>query len=77
MKNTSVQHLLKILTENDYLKKDIPDELYNQVEAMHKEEIEDAYDYGYQDGWHFEEWDSNKYYQEVFIEDLPSDNPDQ
>lgn len=51
----------------EHLSADVKKQLKSQIkEAIkkHQQEIEEAYDYGYQDGWHCEKWEAKKYYKE-------------
>ena len=40
--------------------------LFEQANKMFEEQIIDAYDYGYTEGWHMEEHKSEEYYQENY-----------
>ena len=71
-KQSSVDFIINLLIEKGYAGVLDEDEI-EQAKAMHKEEIEDAYEQGENDGyWHPEDgWDkefanSQQYYNEKF-----------
>jgi hypothetical protein len=63
-KQTAVDFFMNSLNaksySNDFWK------AYKQAKEMEKEQIIDAYDYAYTEGWHMEEHKSEQYYNETY-----------
>jgi hypothetical protein len=69
-KLTAVEWLVNELNQKiDFIpmdKWDMIRDIVQQAKAMEKEQITDAYDYGYTEGWHMEEHGLNQYYIETY-----------
>ena len=61
MKQSSIEWLMEIDKSRAITKEE-----WEQAKAMHKEEVIQSYNHGYEAGWDSESWIPEQYYNETF-----------
>jgi hypothetical protein len=65
-KQTAVEWLVAQVNADCLNSVFITPDLIDKAKAMEKEQMIDAYDYGYTEGWHMDEHKSEQYYNETY-----------